>query len=306
MVNVLIVGAGRISSQYDEPQDAAVLTHAHAIKRDKRFNLLGFYDPDSVKAQQAAEKWDAKSFSSLKSVDHADVVVVTSPDTFHLESVREVLQLRPRLIFLEKPIAATCADAKEIIALTKDCPVLVNFSRRFCLEFQALARQIESQLFGAFQMGSGYYGKGFVHNGSHMLDLLKLLIGNLKNVVQVGEIHDFYPSDPTRTMQMQFCSGGTFFMQGLSCAEYTHFELDLFFQKARIRIVNSGRQIEIYRPKASDTYKEYKYLELVEVIDAKIDHAMVNAYSNIYDVLAEGKPLLASLDSVFDANLYYG
>jgi hypothetical protein len=161
-------------------------------------------------------------------------------------------------------------------------------------------------MFGSFQMGSGYYGKGFVHNGSHMLDLLKLLIGNVRNFVQVCETPDFYPNDPTRTMQLEFCSGGNFFMQGLSCAEYTHFELDLFFQKARIRIVNSGRQIEIYRPKASDTYKEYKYLELVEVVDVKIDHAMVNAYSNIYDVLAEGMPLFASLDSVFDANLYYG
>jgi len=31
MYNVLIFGAGRISSQYDEPQDTSVLTDAHAI-----------------------------------------------------------------------------------------------------------------------------------------------------------------------------------------------------------------------------------------------------------------------------------
>jgi predicted dehydrogenase len=306
MYNVLILGAGRISSQYDEPQDAAVLTHAHAIKLDARFNLLGFYDPDFDKAQQAAEKWGVKAFNALNGLGPVDVVVVTSPDQFHLESVRQALQLRPRLLFLEKPIAATLADAKEILMAARECPVLVNFSRRFCSEFQTLARQIESQRFGSFQTGCGYYGKGFVHNGSHMLDLLKLFIGDIQSAVQVCEIHDFYPSDPTRTMHLQFSSGGNFFMQGLPCKEYTHFELDLFFQKARIRIINSGRQIEIYYPKASDTYKEYKYLELVDQVDVNMDHAMVDSYSNIYGFLAEGKQLLAPVDSVFDANLYYG
>lgn len=303
MYNALILGAGQIATGYDNLQNSCVLTHAHAYVKHEGFNLLGFYDVDSEKAKTASIKWGVNYFSTLDEIKNVDVVSICSPDEFHLSSLNEILKLNPKCIFLEKPIANNIEDAKKIIKVSKKIPILVNYSRRFVSEFQELGKKIKQAKFGDFQYGVGYYGKGFIHNGSHMINLLDLLVGKITSVDIVQEFEDFYPNDKTKTAILTI-NHKKFTMKGIDCRNYTIFELDLLFKKGRIRILESGNKIEIYLPSNNDKYLDYVNLKLSETINTKLDFAMLNAVDNIYNHIQNNEPLMSTVQQAFEAINY--
>lgn len=292
MYNALIIGAGQIAGGYDKLTDEAVLTHAHAYNLNDKINLLGFYDINFEQAQKMAEKWGVKAFKTLNEPQNIDIVSICTPDFCHLSSIKESLKLNPKIIFLEKPLSNNPNETSEIVGISKYIPILVNFSRRFVKEFQELAIRIKNNEFGNFKTGTGYYGKGYIHNGSHMLNLLNLLIGKILNVQEIDSFVDFFENDPTKTVILKF-EQGNFFMQGVNCNNSTIFEFDLIFEKARIRILNSGYDIEIYTTKESEKYKGYINLELSKTIHTELDFAMKNAVQNLVDFLDKNANLIS-------------
>ena len=52
-----VVGAGRIAAGFDSLGDELVLTHAHAVKREPRLELVGFWDLNNQASLDAAAKW---------------------------------------------------------------------------------------------------------------------------------------------------------------------------------------------------------------------------------------------------------
>jgi predicted dehydrogenase len=297
--SVLIIGAGRIAAGYDNPNSEAVLTHAHAVSIDPRFHLLGFYDPDRQRAQSSAKKWNAQALDRLIP---ADVVVVCSPDAAHLESVKSAAALNPRIIVLEKPIARDLQDAEEILALSQSIPIQVNFTRRFAADFQKLPQTALG--LGDYLTGTGLYGKGFIHNGSHMIDLLRFIVGEIEAVEILGEFSDCFEDDRTKTARIRFENGGEFYMRGIDCSLYTVFELELCFEKGRIKILDSGNRIQTEHSKASETHAGYVCLALTDDCTAGMRDALPNLYSNIYESIRNGKGLIAPVSAVFSRELY--
>lgn len=95
---------------------------------------------------------------------------------FHAKVLEEVAKFKPKMVIAEKPLTATYEEAKMVFDLYKNrIPLTVNYSRRFLKEFQDLKSEIQS--FGKFLKGTGYYGKGILHNGSHMIDILRFRSG---------------------------------------------------------------------------------------------------------------------------------
>jgi len=304
MYNALIIGAGQIAGGFDNPTDKAILTHAHAYIEHSGFNLLGFFDVDFSCATKMAEKWGCNGFKTLEEVKNIDVVSICTPDKFHLSSLKEALKLNPKLVFLEKPLADDLNEAKEILEISKKTPILVNYSRRFVAEFQDLAEKIQNGELGEFLSGNGYYGKGFIHNGSHMTNLIDLLLGKIKKTEILEQFNDFFENDPTKTVILTLVNDKKIIMQGINCNNFTIFELDLIFQKSRIRILDGGQKIEIYEVKESKKYSGYKNLILKEVINTSIDFAMLNAVENIYQYLRNNEPLKSTVQQAFEAINY--
>lgn len=304
MYNALIIGAGQIAGGYDSPQSDNILTHAHSYLKHSGFNLLGFYDVDFSCAVEMSKKWNCKAFKTLAEVKNIDVISICTPDEVHFSAIKEALKLSPKLIFLEKPLSNNLDEAKEILGISKNIPILVNYSRQFVKEFQELAVKIQDGEFGKYESGTGYYGKGFVHNGSHMINLLNLLVEKISKIDIIDEFADFYEHDPTKNAILTFGSNKKFFMQGVGSKNYTIFELDLVFTKSRIRILQSGEKIEIYEVKNNKKYVGYKNLVLKETINTEINSSMLNAIENIYQHLKNNEPLKSTVEEAFEAMNY--
>lgn len=304
MYNALIVGSGQIAGGFDNPPDKAILTHAHAYIEHNGFNLLGFFDVDFSRAETMGGKWGVNAFKSLEEVKNVDIVSICTPDKFHLSTLKEALKLSPKFIFLEKPLADDLNEAKEILEIAKDLPILVNYSRRFVDDFQKLASSIKKGDFGELKAGSGYYGKGFVHNGSHMTNLIDLLVGKIEKTEILEQFNDFFENDPTKTVILNLKNNKKIIMQGINCNDFTIFELDLVFQKSRIRILDGGQKIELYEVKENEKYKGYRNLVLKETINTGIDFAMLNAVENIYQHLKNNAPLKSTVEQAYEAICY--
>jgi predicted dehydrogenase len=296
---VLVLGAGQIAAGYDTPEAKSCLTHAHAIKEHSGFELLGFNDIDTTKAYEAAKKWNIQAYNIP---EYADIIVICTPDEVHLESVKQAIALSPKLIILEKPIARTLTDVRKIARIAQNVPVQVNFSRRFVPEYQALAEDIPE--YGAFLTGSGLYGKGLIHNGLHAVDLLRFLVGDISSVETTDELFDYYEDDSTKSVLLTFKHGGKFHLLGLDCRSYTLFELDLCFEKARIRISDSGSLIQVYKPTHSLEYAGYMYLSLQYELRPDLGCALPNLYQNVYEYLTQGKKLISPLEGAITEEVY--
>ena len=106
--NVVIIGAGNIGAGFDSPESDEILTHAHAFLKNDKFNLIGFYDVDFVKAASAANKWNVQAFVTMESaMKHAEVVCCTVPDAYHYQVLKEIAEYPVKLVFAEKPITKT-------------------------------------------------------------------------------------------------------------------------------------------------------------------------------------------------------
>ena len=302
--NVLIIGAGNIGAFFDSPKSSKILTHAHAFSKHPKFKLLGFYDIDNNKAKQAAKIWKVKYFDTLTSAfgkNKVDVVCVAVPDIYHYDVLKNIVKYQPKLVLSEKPLTNSFTTAKKITHLYKkyNIPLLINYSRRFVPEFIKLKNEIDNKKYGKLVTGIGYYGKGILHNGSHLTNLLRYYFGEIKIRRILDREHDYFKNDPSVSAELSI-KQANFLLQHVNSQLYTIFEIDLFFEKARIRILNSGFMVEKYLVEESRSFKGYKYLVKKEEYKTSLDYALYYTAEHIYRVLNHKTRLNCPADNALE------
>lgn len=294
MYNTVIIGAGNIGALFDSPASEEILTHANAYRKHPDFCLKGFYDVDVKRAEDAAGRWGVKAYASLEeAMEYADVVSCTVPDAYHYDILKKLAKYPIQMVFTEKPFTKTVEEAKEICQLYEDrqIPILMNYTRRFVTEFIELRARIGE--FGSFVKGIGYYGKGVLHNGSHMIDFLRFLLGEVEVLSGENPIFDFEEDDPSVEARLQV-GKGLFCMYPIDCRIATVFELDLFFEKGRIRLTDGCSHVEEYQVRPSDVYEGYYNFKPEREYDVKYDSSFQNALDNSKQHLEQGTALFCN------------
>ena len=299
--NVLIIGAGKIGAFFDQPGCENILTHAHAFSAHPGFKLTGFIDNDIGQARKAASIWGGEFFNNLEGAFHKhkiDVVCVAVPDEYHYSYLRELARQNIKMIFSEKPLTRTLPEALDIKQLYSSLPISVqlNYSRRFVPELITLGHNIKNRLYGRFLSGTGYYGKGLLHNGSPLLALLLNFLGYVHECSVNGVIPDFYDDDPSVSAVLNMAGGAPFFLQSIDCRAYTIFEMDLLFERRRVRLVDSGFVIKEYEVKESPLFAGYRNPVMASERRTSLDKAIYYAAENIYRHLDENEPLYCGID----------
>jgi len=116
-------------------------------------------------AKELVDKWNVEIVDSIEALcARVDAVLLTSVDgRKHLEQVRPVIAAK-KPVFIDKPLASTLADAKEIARLAKDAgvPWFSASSLRWS--------EITEKLAGAGILGASAWGPGPFEE-HHQLDL---------------------------------------------------------------------------------------------------------------------------------------
>ena len=94
--------------------------HVNNWKEIKGIELVGFYDPNDDAAKEVTEKYQIPRFSDIGSLlDACDIADIIAPTNFHFELCEQAIR-KGKHVFVEKPLANTMHEAKELVKLVKE------------------------------------------------------------------------------------------------------------------------------------------------------------------------------------------
>lgn len=174
-------------------------THLKAYRTSPHVRLASVCDKNEALARERAEAYEADScttdYKEVLARDDIVAVSVVTPDFLHREIAIAAAQAGKHIL-IEKPMATTLEDCRDMIAAARDCGVtlMVDFHNRFNPSFVALKQAIEAGLMGEPQMMSlrlndtiyvptgmlSWGGESSVlwFLGSHSVDLVRWLFGD--------------------------------------------------------------------------------------------------------------------------------
>lgn len=269
MYNVCIIGCGSIGAlkpdHIDAPGSGNILTHCNAINRHNQTELLAIVDTDDQQLRKANIKWQpqltVRSFEDiLSNGKQLDIVIVAVPTEYHFEVLSDVLKYQPKLIIAEKPFCSDFNSADLIMNLSKEyctdgcrrIPIMVDYIRRFSGKYQEIKWQIDSGVFGKALNCRVLYTKGLRHEGCHAIDLMNWFFGKCIDSWDYagnsmrGEIVDKDESDPTKCINFDFQYCPHVIFQPCDGRQYGIFEIDICFEKGRLRFIDNGLFVESY------------------------------------------------------------
>jgi predicted dehydrogenase len=305
-LRVLIVGCGNIAGGFDSGRAPGFLpyTHAGAYVRDERFVLAACVEPNDQRRYDFMQAWGVPvGFNSIEQAlstkGQFDVISICTPTDCHAHDLEVAIQLKPEIIFCEKPVTASVKETERVIAECNnlDIPLAVNYTRRWAPDIERLKTDMQAGRWGTLRTVSGYYSKGILNNGSHMIDLLHLLIGPMA-IVKVGKpVQDFFLNDPTVPVWLEGPLGVPVHLACGHAADYAIFELQLVFSQGMLTMEEGGLFWRERRVVDSDNFKGYRVLNEGLRHAGEYPRAMLQALDNIYCSINDGESLVSTGES---------
>lgn len=303
MYRALVIGAGNIGARFDNIESKYILTYAHGILENPNLELAGFIDFNKDNLKNAIEIWGGKPYKNLEDAmkDEIDIVIIAVSDKYHYEYLKKLHNYSNiKAIIVEKPIATSIKEIEEIQQLYSDEmheKIIVNYTRRFIPEIQKLRNDYRKNIYGKVISGTGYYGKGLIHNGSHMVDFLDFFINENIKVSRTSNYLKDFGEDYSFNIDLEINEDAIFSMKAIDSRIYTIFEIDMFFEKARIQLLNGGELIKISKVSESDVYSNYKYITESETIETSIRDGIKYLLEHVVEVIENKANIISGIDN---------
>lgn len=255
-----IIGCGKIAGGYDSITSSMIRTHAKAFKENERCELVSVYDDNLKLAQKFAKYWNVTNchidISDLLD-QKLDIISICTPTDTHKKIYEKVILSKPPIIWLEKPSANTTKDIRKMIEIcSNETVVWVNYFRKYMKEFIELKKNIKN--LGSIQNIQMFYTKGIQNNGSHLIDLILFLFGEI-NVVKINSI---FKREEYLDADVMFESKGiSINLKSLDYKKFELFEIDIIGSQGRVQITSGGAKIKYSLITKSLEYSDYNVLK---------------------------------------------
>lgn len=295
-----VIGAGMIGAKMDAAGEFPPQTHAGAYRAHEAFTLMAICDPLATK--DLGEKFGCAVYPSteamLTAIGAPDIVSVAVTPQQQPDILMLLAGAGVRAVVAEKPLAQDLREAQNLAALyaEKHIPLIVNYSRRFLPFYADLAKRLQSE---AVLNATIKYAKGLLHNGSHAIDLLRMLFGEVRRAVPLAARVDYSDADPTMAVFMEMDHCPMVFLQPLDDRAFTLFEVDIVTRTGRYQIYNDHRDCHVWRVEDKAGIPPGRRLIHKDVIMTGHSHALLNLVDNAAAVLAgRAAPLCTAEDAI--------
>src|ERR1700730_13193645 len=177
--------------------------HLNNWKEIKGVELVGFYDPNDAIAREVIEKYQLKRFTDADQLmDQCDLVDIIAPTNNHFELCEKAIR-KGKHVFVEKPLANTMAEARELVKLVKESNVKlqVGHVERFNPAFLAVQSMQLNPLFIEVHRLAQFNPRGtevsvildlMIHDIDIILSIVKSEVKNLSasGVAVMTDKHD--------------------------------------------------------------------------------------------------------------------
>lgn len=280
-----------------------ISTHAQALQSDDRFDWIGVVDPAPDARRAATDDWSIPAFPDVQSAAHLepDVVVLAIPPGSRCDTVQALPSLRGALI--EKPLLHTECAVLQDICKARDIVAQVNYWRRGDETLQSLAGGMLHQRIGDLQSGHAVYGNGLRNNGSHLLDMIRWLVGEPISVIVTGPdnaTNDLpIPGDVQVAFSLGFENGGTIAVHPVDFTHYREVGLDLWGTHGRTTILQETLDIRVYDVVESRGLSGAHEIasDTGHPLTNSVARALPNLYDNLYQAIDGDADLLSPLSN---------
>jgi predicted dehydrogenase len=248
-----IVGCGRIAGLKDWPRTTGpIATHAQAYHRHPDFSLAAIFSHPLEEAYRFGEIWGVPrvypSLAAMLAAGDLDAISICSPSEFHFAQAREILESSGgvRALLIEKPVCFTAAELYRLIELSRQTGVAVaiNHTRRFDEAHRQVAQLLRSGELGSFLKGRAVYYGGWLNNGVHLIDTIRMLLPEEPVVVASAKAGSGKPGDDDLEVELRV-GRGHIAVEAFDETYYQLFEMELLCQMGRLRIFDFGSQIHV-------------------------------------------------------------
>lgn len=170
--------------------------HLNNWKEIDTIELVGFFDPNDENAKEVEEKYGLTRYSSVDDLlNNCDAVDIIATTTFHYQLCKQAI-MKGKHVFVEKPLANTIEEAKELVKLAKEANVKfqVGHVERFNPAFLALKNVHLEPMFIEVHRLAQFNPRGtdvsvildlMIHDIDIILSLVK---SNVKNISANGVV----------------------------------------------------------------------------------------------------------------------
>jgi predicted dehydrogenase len=159
-------------------------THVMALRNHDRVDLVAGSSRDEGRRQRFHERFDVPVFDDWRRMlDEAaplDIVGVATYTPAHAEVTHAALAAGARVIYCEKPVAPTVAEAQGMLDACRDAGALlvINHNLRFHPSFRRLRDLIAAGGLGTLTSVTAQWPTGRLGNvGTHMFDAVQMVTG---------------------------------------------------------------------------------------------------------------------------------
>jgi predicted dehydrogenase len=305
-LRTIVVGFGQIAAGLSDDAKMAkyftYATHAHVLREHPAFDWLGVVDPSEAARRRARDDWKVpyvgSDLSAVAERVRPEVAVIAAPPgKARADTVQQLPDLKAVLV--EKPLGIGGQEGEAFIDFCRKrgVKVLVNYWRRGDELYRQLAAGELTDRVGKPQAVFASYGNGLFNNGSHLVDFVQMLMGEVATVQaldQPTQLESAPLGDDWRaSFALTLANGVMVMVQPLDFHFYREVGLDIWGEHGRLALYQES--LGIFHYPLADNRGVEKAMEIASdrpaVLKPTVGRALYNIYDNLADVVAgKAKP----------------
>jgi predicted dehydrogenase len=281
-------------------------THAAILSEHPEFAWTAVVDPDTAARRRAERSWDVSAVGDVAALaDPAafECAVIATPPAHRAGIVERLPNLKA--VMLEKPAGADLAAAESFarICAARRIAVQVNYWRRGVAGFDALANGGLAQRIGEVRAVFGVYGGGVRNTGSHMIDFVRFLLGDVARAARAGEATEApnapHAGDRAAVIDMVLANGAPVRLAPIDFRDYREASLDIWGSKGRLAIEQESLVTRFFPCVANRGLEDAREIasDAPETLDIPVGDAFVRLYDNLAAAARDGAALASPLSS---------
>jgi len=301
----VLIGFGKMGAGFGRDPVMAryfqYASHAQVLASHPLFSWEAVVDPSEKALAVARDQYHtpvlAHNVEELKRLYAPEVAVLATPTRGRLELLSHLPSLKGLVV--EKPLGTSLAEGRELVDFCrqKGIAVQVNFWRRGDEFYRDLASRGMKDLVGEPYAVFGIYGNGLRNNGSHVIDFVRMLFGEIRSAEVLWPETSFVEGPIAEDRNLHFLlmleSGVKAVFQAIPFRSYREIGLDIWGEKGRLSFMQESLGIYLYpRVQNRAIQDEWEVAsDQPRVFAPTCGNALYRMYDNLAAVLTSGVSL---------------
>src|ERR1700730_13929054 len=255
--------------------------HLNNWKEIKGVELVGFYDPNDTAAQEVSEKYQLVRFLNADQLmDACDLVDIIAPTHLHF-SLCEMAIRKGKHVFVEKPLANSMTEARELVKLVKESNVKlqVGHVERFNPAFLAIQSIPLNPLFIEVHRLAQFNPRGtevsvILDLMIHDIDIILSLVKSEVKSISASGVAVMTDTPDIASVRIEFNNGCVANLTSSRISMKKMRKMRLFQKDAYIGIDFLNKKTEIIKLKSGEDLDAFSFD--IETLNGKKTIAIIN------------------------------